>query len=469
MKKKVTSIILIGMMVHSVYACGGIASDEANHDEINEPVREESSETVQDREIPEETEDTLSNSEVQQAADGENAEPIYIIEPGLTQDDTYEMQDWQAAYAEYIEGVEYGPYNQYALIYVDEDDIPELVICTGTVATACTVLTFHDGEVDALQTWSLQCNYIEKKNLYWDAYGRMGEFYDQVYTIENGKWVHVLGGEYIAKLDEDGLITDEYDYAWEGEAVPEDTYYENLHAVYDIEENQNVGSEQYVKLDEMLLRLQTGNNDMPQPHRYELYIEDITWDEAKRRCEERGGYLATITTIEEQEHIKKGIEDSGQTKVAYWLGASDRPATDYGYRWYEPNWSSSSYEYTNYINYSDMEKYWADGEPGYSRRESDEPITRLCIYLLYDDAKENCYFYNDPKDMLMRNPEYTGGIGYICEYGVTVKGILRRRIVKKMGLPERINMRGNMIIWATRQSIWNIGRVKYMNGTSVSI
>ena len=106
MKKKVISIILIGMMVHSVYACGSIAPKEADHDEVNEPVQEESSETVQEKEIPEETGDTPSNGEVQQATDGENAEPIYVIEPGLTQDDTYEMQDWQAAYAKYAEELE---------------------------------------------------------------------------------------------------------------------------------------------------------------------------------------------------------------------------------------------------------------------------------------------------------------------------------------------------------------------------
>ena len=420
MKKKVTSIILIGMMVHSVYACGSITPEEADYDEINQPVREELSETeiVQGKERPEETEDTFSNSEVQQAADDESSEPIYVIEPGLTQDDTYEMQDWQAAYTEYIESVEYAPYNEYALIYVDEDDIPELVICTGTVATACTVLTFHDGQVDALQTWSLQCNYIEKKNLYWDAGGQMGEFYDQVYTIENGKWVHVLGGEYIAKLDEDGLITDEYDYTWEGEAVPENIYYKNLHAVYDIEENQNVGSEQYVKFDEMLLRLQTGNNDMLRPHRYELYVEDITWDEAKRRCEERGGYLATITTIEEYEYIKKGIEDSGQTQVAFWLGASKSPSSNSFYRWDEP---VEDYWNSDLVSGTIMGKYWADGEPSYDRRAFDGQTDRLCIYLLYDDAKKNCYLYDASTDMLARNPEYTGQIGYICEYGVTVR------------------------------------------------
>ena len=57
------------------------------------------------------------------------------------------------------------------------------------------------------------------------------------------------------------MITEEYDYAWEGEAVSEDIYYDKLTEVYDWEQNQNVGSvgsEQYVKLGEMLYRLQTG-------------------------------------------------------------------------------------------------------------------------------------------------------------------------------------------------------------------
>ena len=146
MKKKVISIILIGMMVHSVYACGSIAPKEADHDEVNEPVQEESSETVQEKEIPEETEDTLFNSEVQQATDGENAEPIYVIEPGLTQDDTYEMQDWQAAYAKYAEELEAEYQNDkwlndiditYSLIYVDEDSSKSSAASTSLCSREC--------------------------------------------------------------------------------------------------------------------------------------------------------------------------------------------------------------------------------------------------------------------------------------------------------------------------------------------
>ena len=54
MKKKVISIILIGIMAYSVYACGSLASKEADYDEINEPVQEEASESeiVQDKKYP---------------------------------------------------------------------------------------------------------------------------------------------------------------------------------------------------------------------------------------------------------------------------------------------------------------------------------------------------------------------------------------------------------------------------------
>ena len=77
----------------------------------------------------------------------------------------------------------------------------------------------------------------------------MGEFYDHVYTIENGKWIHVAGGEYIAE----DLLIEEYDYVWDGEAVSEDEYYESLHTIYDIDKNQNVAYEKkFEGLDEIL-------------------------------------------------------------------------------------------------------------------------------------------------------------------------------------------------------------------------
>lgn len=238
MKRKYILIFAVAVLLIGLFAgCKDEADETATQDSLFEEVSSEY-DIIQDKEISTGTEEISEENGTQQA------------------ETSYEMPDWQTAYAEYIEGVDYTHYNKYALIYVDEDDIPELVIYTGTYATACLILTFHNGEVDALQTGSLQCNYLEKENLLLDAGGQMGEFFDHIYSIENDKWVYVTGGEYIAKFDENGWIPDEYDYEWDGEAVMEDVYYEKLGEIWDWEQNQNVPMEQYDTLEEMLLRLQ---------------------------------------------------------------------------------------------------------------------------------------------------------------------------------------------------------------------
>ena len=46
---------------------------------------------------------------------------------------------------------------------------------------------------------------------------------------------------------------------------------------------------------------------------------DLSWEDAKNACEERGGYLATITSEEEYEKIGEMADRSGLTYL--WLGA----------------------------------------------------------------------------------------------------------------------------------------------------
>ena len=55
-------------------------------------------------------------------------------------------------------------------------------------------------------------------------------------------------------------------------------------------------------------------------HYYQVFEPDsITWEAAKQRCEQMGGYLATITSAEEQAFVDSLIENSG--KNGLWLGA----------------------------------------------------------------------------------------------------------------------------------------------------
>ena len=224
------------------------------------------------------------------------------------------MQDWQIAYTEYIEGLEWNRDCTYSLIYVDDDDIPELVIDTGVEAGGCQILTYHSGEIDVLQTDRRLFYYIEKKNLLNNTGGIYGYYFDRIYAIENGRWVCIADGENTETMGDDDWV---YRYEWDGKEVKEDVYNKSLNAVFDME--QKIEPDPYYIMDEMLALLKTGDI-VSRKHRYELFVENVTWDEAKRRCEERGGYIVTVTSTEEYERIQKGIVDSGLTDTAFWVG-----------------------------------------------------------------------------------------------------------------------------------------------------
>lgn len=65
-------------------------------------------------------------------------------------------------------------------------------------------------------------------------------------------------------------------------------------------------------------------------HTYVLVDESMTWEDAKAYCEEKGGYLATITSQEEQDLIVDLIANG--SKEQYWLGATDAGHEGY-FRW----------------------------------------------------------------------------------------------------------------------------------------
>ena len=74
---------------------------------------------------------------------------------------------WQEGYRAYIDEFlksDSSDYS-YALIYVDDDDIPELVCESGYEAGGCTILSYYDGKVTLLQTSRLYFNYIEESGL----------------------------------------------------------------------------------------------------------------------------------------------------------------------------------------------------------------------------------------------------------------------------------------------------------------
>lgn len=145
---------------------------------------------------------------------------------------------WQQAYIDYIRtDGNYAP-ESYSLIYLDEDDIPELVWIGGCEADGCRIVSWYDGNVYESQLRRLYFSYIEKENLLCNSEGLMDCYYDLVYRLEKGKLVEVAAGYYGAE-DNSNVQFDEngepiYQYEWNGSKMSREEYQQKLQEVYDV-------------------------------------------------------------------------------------------------------------------------------------------------------------------------------------------------------------------------------------------
>jgi len=123
--------------------------------------------------------------------------------------------------------------------------------------------------------------------------------------------------------------------------------------------------------------LEVANSVEYNGHRYELYLNRLSWQNAKAKCEELGGHLATITSAEEQEIVSTISQGKG-----LFIGATNL----------DGNWEWITGEEFNYSN-------WADGEPNDTGNLSEN----------YLGLTTN----NEWNDFDFINQD---AIGFICEY-----------------------------------------------------
>ncbi len=74
-------------------------------------------------------------------------------------------------------------------------------------------------------------------------------------------------------------------------------------------------------------------------HAYKIFEEDLSWHEARKRCEKLGGYLACIETAKEQAFLAE-LCDGGY----YYLGATDEQKEG-TWRWI----NGSEWDYTSWF------------------------------------------------------------------------------------------------------------------------
>lgn len=126
-------------------------------------------------------------------------------------------------------------------------------------------------------------------------------------------------------------------------------------------------------------------------HRYEVINTSKTWTAARDDCIKRGGYLATITSAEEQKFIEELLSNQGK-RNQYWLGGY-RPNKDW--RWV----TDEPFVYKN----------WGPGQP--NNRGGD--ANRL-ILNLGDSRWSDMFNFQNVQDLRRAGGE--ASFGYICEW-----------------------------------------------------
>ena len=130
-------------------------------------------------------------------------------------------------------------------------------------------------------------------------------------------------------------------------------------------------------------------------HYYKYFDESGTWDVARGYCEAQGGYLAVITSEEEQEFLTSYI--AGKEKRSYWIGLSDA-AEPGNYRWV----NGEPFGYYN----------WAQNEPNHGYG-GDEHYVALVSEDTEFDYPIYCGEWNDHRF----NDRDLDQFGFICEWG----------------------------------------------------
>ena len=216
-------IIMAATMCMGLTACGS-SNDNKSADAAN---------TVQ------------TSTSAQKAAETTAAQTLQTTKEAVTQAQTTQAavtettqvsDEWKDVYIDYLNNNSSSRNIGYDLIYLDNDNIPEIIEIGDCEATGCRVVVYNSGSVESTQLRRLGYSYIERDGLLCNDGGHMGYYFDIVYSLKNGELTMIDEGIYqdkdgVAQTDSSGEYI--YDYTWNGNPVSKEEYKAMLNSVYD--------------------------------------------------------------------------------------------------------------------------------------------------------------------------------------------------------------------------------------------
>lgn len=392
----------IGEMLHDRFGIDFLYSgdDDDDDDDLNHRIYDEEEESSDEASI----ETTLAE----------------VVEEEAEDTDTMSVAKWCEAYSDYLSAGEYTTY-QGALIYVNEDEIPEMVLIGDCEAVGNLIVTYDGEKIDELQTARLYFEYEERGNRLCNSDGNSGYYYDSVYAIEDGRWVSKASGTY-NMIDYE---SEELEYQWDGRTVSADEYSGLLEDVFSskdakvVREGTNYNQFFTSLINENPIITESSDvyfTDTKDIHDYEIVRGDVTWYEAQENALNKGGYLVHINSKEEYDRIVELIENEGLHDGIFWIGGTRTSYFENEYTWaYKDNTYKKCTEILE--KNPEYDEFWLNGEPSYTGEDANGITTDEEYLDMFYSKKQGRFVWNDvPSDIISIVPSYAGKVAYIIEF-----------------------------------------------------
>ena len=165
-----------------------------------------------------------------------SSEPTGVITP----DRLSAMGEWQRAYVDFIE-TKKDDHSSYALVYIDDDDIPELYMSGICEATGDGVYSLKNGAIIEQRLGRIGGgSYIERRGMFANQNGSQGACYTDVYELTDDGFTKIFNAVSIEKVKtaENGDLTLSYEYSVEEKKVDKVNYEKAVNESFDFSKSK---------------------------------------------------------------------------------------------------------------------------------------------------------------------------------------------------------------------------------------
>lgn len=157
----------------------------------------------------------------------------YYIRTGKTRP---KYENWKEAYTAELSELDPKDFSRFALIYIDDNRVPELLEMGSSSTKGARIMVYHDGTLEETKV-NRDFSYIRKGNLVYCKNGTGNVFSETLYIITGGRLGIFQNGYYgtrdaaVTSYKSDG--SPDYTYQWEGSEVTSAGYRDALGFIFD--------------------------------------------------------------------------------------------------------------------------------------------------------------------------------------------------------------------------------------------